>query len=92
MKFNSITEKFIFYHIPTLLFSLIPFFLITGPFLSDLSISLISLIFLTYCIKGKDFTFFYNKYFFYFLFFWIYLIFNTFINNNLDIFHHYNIF
>ena len=84
MKFNSITEKFIFYHIPTLLFSLIPFFLITGPFLSDLSISLISLIFLTYCIKGKDFTFFYNKYFFYFLFFWIYLFFNTFINNNLD--------
>ncbi len=84
MKFNSITEKFIFYHIPTLLFSLIPFFLITGPFLSDLSISLISLIFLIYCIKGKDFTFFYNKYFFYFLFFWIYLFFNTFINNNLD--------
>ena len=41
MNFYSIKEKFIFYNLPVILFSLIPFFLITGPFLSDLSISLL---------------------------------------------------
>ena len=81
MIFNSKNEKFIFYNFPVILFSLIPFFLITGPFLSDLSISLISLIFLFYCLKKKNFSHFKNKYFYFFLFFWFYLIFNTFINN-----------
>jgi len=55
MIFNSIKEKFLFYTFPVFLFSLIPFFLITGPFLSDLSVSLISLLFLYYCIKKKIF-------------------------------------
>ena len=55
MIFNSIKEEFIYYKIPVVLFSLLPFFLITGPFLSDLSISLISLLFLIYCLKKKDF-------------------------------------
>jgi O-antigen ligase len=81
MIFNSVNEKFIFYSFPVALFSLIPFFLITGPFLSDLSISLISLLFLLYCIKKKNFSYFKNKYFFFFLIFWVYLIFNTLINN-----------
>ena len=85
MKLNSTIEKFFFYKIPGILFSLIPFFLITGPFLSDLSISLISIIFLTYCFKNKNFSYFKNKYFYFFLFFWIYLCFNSLINNfNLD--------
>ena len=53
MIFYSLKEKFIFYNLPVILFSLIPFFLITGPFLSDLSISLISLLFLIYCVKKK---------------------------------------
>ena len=48
MIINSHKEKFIFYNIPVFLFCLLPFFLITGPFLSDLSISLISLLFLIY--------------------------------------------
>ena len=55
MIFNSIKEKFIFYNFPALLFCFIPFFLITGPFLSDLSISLISLLFLIYCLKKNNF-------------------------------------
>jgi hypothetical protein len=85
MIFNSTKERLIFYKIPVLLFSLIPLFLITGPFLSDLSISLISLLFLIYCLKEKDFSYFKNKYFYFFLIFWAYLIINTLINNfNLD--------
>ncbi|MDC0977553.1 O-antigen ligase family protein, partial [bacterium] len=67
------------------LFSLIPFFLITGPLLSDLAISLISVLFLIYCLKRKNFSYFNNKYFYFFLIFWFYLILNSLINNfNLD--------
>jgi O-antigen ligase len=85
MIFNSNKEKFIFYNIPVLLFSLIPLFLITGPFLSDLAISFISLLFIIYCFKKKDFSYFKNKYFYFFIIFWLYLIINNLINNfNLD--------
>lgn len=85
MIFYSLKEKFIFYNLPAILFVLIPLFLITGPFLSDLSISLISLLFLVYCIKEKNFSYFKNKYFYFFLIFWVYLIFNSLINNfNID--------
>ena len=85
MIFYSIKEKFIFYNFPTFLFSLLPIFLITGPFLSDLAISLISLIFIYYCLKRNEVKFFNNKYFILFLLFWIYLNLNTLINNfNLD--------
>jgi len=87
MIFNSTQENFIFFRIPVTLFSLIPFFLITGPFLSDLSVSLISLLFLIYCVKKNNFSYFNHYYFYFFLIFWIYLIFNTLINNfNLDSF------
>ena len=85
MIFNSTKEKFLFYKIPLILFSLIPLFLITGPFLSDLSISLIGLLFLIYCFQKKNFSYFKNKYFYFFLIFWLYLVFNSLINNiNLD--------
>ena len=85
MNFNSEKEKFIFYKFPVLLFSLIPFFLITGPLLSDLSVSLISLLFLIYCLKKKDFSFFKKNYFYFFLLFWFYLLINSLINNfNID--------
>ena len=85
MTFDSTKEKFLFYTFPVFLFSLIPFFLITGPLLSDLSVSLISLLFLSYCIKKKSFSYFNNKYFYFFSIFWIYLIINTLFNNfNLD--------
>ena len=87
MIFNSTQENFIFFTIPVILFSLIPFFLITGPFLSDLSVSIISILFLIYCLKRNNFSYFNHKYFYFFLIFWIYLIFYTLINNfNLDSF------
>ena len=85
MILNSEKEKYIFYNLPVILFSLIPFFLITGPFLSDLSISLISLLFLIHCFKNQNFSYFKNRFFYFFLIFWGYLILNSLINNfNLD--------
>ncbi len=85
MTFKSPKEKLIFFTIPIILFSLIPLFLVTGPFLSDFSISLIVIIFLIYCFKENKFHYFKNKYFYFFLIFWFYLIFNSLINNlNLD--------
>ena len=85
MIFHSLNEKLIFYNFPIILFSLIPLFLITGPFLTDLSISLIALLFLIYCLKRKNFSYFKNYYFYFFLIFWAYLILNTLINNfNID--------
>jgi len=85
MYFSSANEKLIFFNFPVLLFSLIPFFLITGPFLSDLAVSLISLLFLIFCFKEKNFYYFKNKYFYFFLAFCSYLLINSLINNyNLD--------
>ena len=55
MNFNSINEKNFIYNIPTYLFCLLPLFLISGPLLSDLSVSIITLLFLTYTIKKKIF-------------------------------------
>ena len=81
MVFYSVKEKYIFFTLPTILFCLLPLFLITGPFLSDLSISLISLLFLIYCYKKKNFSFFKNKFFYFFLFLWLYLIINSLLNN-----------
>lgn len=85
MIFDSDRQKFIFYNLPIFLFSLLPFFLITGPFLSDLAISIISLLFLIYCLIKKNFSFFKNKYFYFFLSFWIYIFLNSLFNNpNID--------
>ena len=45
---------------PKTLLILLPGFLITGPFLADLSISIIALFFLIYCILKKNFSYFNN--------------------------------
>lgn len=81
MLLKSNFDKLIFFKIPVFLFILLPLFLITGPFLSDLAISIIVIIFLIYCFKNKDLSHFQNKYFYFFLFFCFYLIFNSLLNN-----------
>lgn len=87
MIFNTSRDKILFYNIPIVLFTLLPIFLISGPLLSDLSVSLISLLFLIYCFKTKKFVYFKNKYFYFFLLFWFYLLLNSLINNfNIDSF------
>ena len=85
MNFNYKREELIYITIPSLFFVLLPLTLVTGPFLSDLSLSIISIIFLIYCFKNKNFSFFKKKYFYFFLIFWIYLVLNSLFNNiNLD--------
>jgi O-antigen ligase len=56
---------------------LLPFFLITGPFLSDLSIVLISLVFLFKSLKEKKFHYYKSFFFKFFLCFWLYLLINS---------------
>ena len=74
-------EKISFINIPSVLFYLLPLFLITGPFLSDLSLSLISILYLIYCIKEKNYSFFKTKFFLIFLFFYLYILINSLVNN-----------
>ncbi len=62
---------------PSLLIALIPFFLITGPFLSDLSVVLVSIFFLLNIFVKKEFSFLKNKFFIIFVIFFLYLLFNS---------------
>ena len=50
---------------------LIPVFLITGPFLSDLSLSLCSILYLFYILLNKKFNVFKNYFFIFFLIFYL---------------------
>ena len=62
------------------IFFLFPFFLITGPFLPDLIISLLSLIFFFLLIKTVNKKLFINNLFYFFLFFYFYIILNSFFS------------
>ncbi len=64
---------------PAFLISIIPLCLITGPFLSDLCIVLVSIIFLINIFLNKEYFFFNNKFFLIFLIFFIYLFINSLI-------------
>ena len=46
-------KEIIFYKIPSILLVLLPFSLITGPFISDLSVTLIAVIFLIQSLVQK---------------------------------------
>ena len=71
-----------FNKVPSYILILIPPALISGPFLSDLGISLISIIFLVNTFLNKKLIKYYKNYFFYFFFtFWIYLLLNSILNN-----------
>lgn len=63
------------------LFILIPIFLVTGPFLSDLALSIIVIFFLIFIYKEKKFDVFKNNFFKIFFFFYIYIVLNSFIQN-----------
>lgn len=70
---------------PKTLIYLVPLFLISGPFLSDLAITLVSVIFLIIVFKEKNFYVFDNIFFKLFILFYFYICFNSFVNNqNLD--------
>lgn len=59
---------------------LLPFFLISGPFLSDFFISLGAIFFLFFCFKKKNFKYFNNYYFLFFFIVYIYMNINSFFS------------
>lgn len=62
---------------------LIPLFILTGPFLSDLSIVIVDILFLCICFKEKKWNLFKNKFFKIFLIFYFYLILISFFSTNI---------
>lgn len=70
----------IFHIIPEYLIILMPAALISGPFLSDLFICLISLIFLIKIIIEKKFFYIKNIYSYFFLVFFLFLLLNSLVN------------
>lgn len=67
-------EKVLIFRFPI---TLLPLLLITGPFLSDLVLSISSLFFLAIALLNKKFEYLNNKYFLYFLLFWIFISLNS---------------
>ena len=61
---------------PLLLLSLLPAAFVIGPFIAELIINFLILLFLYNCKKNNDFFFFKKKIFIFFLFFYVYLILN----------------
>ena len=74
-------KNFILFSLPKHLIYLIPIFLVTGPFLSDLAVTLISIIFLVLLFKEKNFKIFKNKFYYAFFIFYFYLIINSLSQN-----------
>lgn len=79
---KKINENFFFRVFPSYLTIFLPFFLITGPFLSDLAISLCSIIFLINTFYYKNFFFYKNYFFKFFLIFWITLLISSLLAEN----------
>ena len=78
-------NKILLSNFPKILIYLVPLFLITGPFLSDLAVTLVSIIFLIIVFKERIFYVFDNVFFKLFILFYLYIVFNSLINNqNLD--------
>lgn len=83
LKYININSKMS--KISSYLFLSIPILLITGPFLSDLALSLIVIFFLIEVFKNKRYEIFHNKFFYLFFSFYIYLLLNsTLQNQNID--------
>ncbi len=79
-NFEDIQFKFI-----SILFSLVPIFLVSGPFLSDLSLILIDIFFLSYIVIKKKFSYFNNLFFKLFLFFYFLLFLSAIFSNNVSL-------
>ena len=78
---NYFNFENIFVIFPGILISLLPVLLISGPFLSDLAISIIVILFLINTFKNKLYSYYKNLFFYIFISFYIYLVLNSLINN-----------
>ena len=70
-------QNLILYQLPILLITGLPLFLITGPFLSDLTVSITILIFIYISLKEKKYEYYNTKFFKIFIIFWLYLVINS---------------
>lgn len=61
---------------------LIPFFLTTGPFIPDTSITIASMLFFVFALYKKKFNLFTNKFIIFFLIFWIFISLNSILSGN----------
>ena len=75
-------SKFIFDIIPSWIIILLPVFLITGPFLSDLGISLVAVLFLINSKKNNLIKYYDNYYFKFFLIFCLIFIVSSLLSDN----------
>ena len=75
-------KKLIFEIVPTVIIVLLPFFLITGPFLSDLCITIVAILFLINSKINNLYKFYNNIYFKLFIIFWIILILSSLLSDN----------
>lgn len=82
MRIKNI-DKFFFIKFPTLLIILLPAFMISGAFLTDLSISLCALVFLINCIKNKLYHYFDNWFIKLFFFFWLIIVCSSLLSLNI---------
>jgi O-antigen ligase len=74
--------KIVFIDIPSFITALLPFFLITGPFLSDLAISICAIIFFVNSFFSSLKRFFFSKFFLFFLIFWFTLILSSLLSTD----------
>lgn len=74
-------NNFLLYIFPKHLIYLIPALLVTGPFLSDLAVTLVSIIFIIILIKEKNFEVFKNNFFYIFILFYLYIFINSISQN-----------
>ncbi len=77
------SKKFFFVSFPSYLIILLPIFLITGPFLSDLAVSIVALIFITNSIQNNLSKYYNNLFVKFFFAFWIVLIMSSLLSNNI---------
>ena len=75
------TESKYFINSITFLYCIIPFALLTGPFLPDLIISIIGIIFLIISISKKQYNYYRNNFVYLFASFWVYLIISSLISD-----------
>ncbi len=71
--------------IPSILIYLIPLALSTGPFIPDLFLSLVSLIFLVTSIYKKLWKYYFNPIFIFFILFWIFIVVVSLSSNNVGL-------
>ena len=76
-------QTLIFEIIPTYIVIFMPVLLITGPFLSDLGVSIVSILFLINSKKNNLLKYYNNIYFKVFVIFWVILIISSLLSNNI---------